>query len=71
MNMSNSIDGTPYRRLPCGELEGTVEDRVDALFETIGGGGLFQVFAYLAIAWGMSAPCWFIYEVGYFTQAPD
>ena len=51
-----------------GQLEGTVDDRVDELYEKIGGCGLFQVFAYFAIAFGMSAPSWFIYEVGFFTQ---
>ena len=50
------------------DLEGTVDDRVDELFEKDGGCGLFQVFAYFAIAFGMSAPSWFIYEVGFFTQ---
>ena len=54
-----------------GQLEGTVDDRVDELYEKIGGCGLFQVFAYFAIAFGMSAPSWFIYEVGFYTQAPD
>ena len=54
-----------------GQLEGTVDDRVDELYEKIGGCGLFQVFAYFSIAFGMSAPSWFIYEVGFFTQAPD
>ena len=49
----------------------TPEDRIDRLFEEAGGCGLFQVFAYVAIAIGMSAPSWFIYEFGYLTQAPD
>ena len=48
-----------------------MDDRVDELYEKLGGCGLFQVFAYFAIAFGMSAPSWFIYEVGFFTQAPD
>ena len=51
-------------------LTGTVDDRVDQLFEKIGGCGLFQVFAYVSIAFGISAPSWFVYEIGYFTQAP-
>ena len=49
----------------------TVDDRVNELFENIGGCGLFQVFAYIAIAFGMSSTSWFVYEIGYFTQAPD
>ena len=56
---------------PENKLVGTVDDRVNELFERIGGCGLFQVFAYLAISFGMSSPSWFIYEIGYFTQAPD
>lgn len=62
----NRREVTPENR-----LEGTVDDRVNELFERIGGCGLFQVFAYFAIAFGMSSPSWFIYEIGYFTQAPD
>ena len=48
-----------------------MDERVDELFEKVGGCGLFQIFAYIAIAWGISAPSWFIFEVGYFIQAPD
>ena len=32
---------------------------------------MFQVIAYLAIALGMSAQSWYIYEMGYMTQVPD
>ena len=46
------------------------EERVEKVFEDIGGCGLFQVVAYLAIALGMSAPSWFIYELGFLTQEP-
>lgn len=42
-------------------------DQVDMLFEKAGGCGLFQVIAYIAIAFGMSATSWFVYEFGYFT----
>ena len=47
--------------------EESVDDRVNKLFDDIGGCGLFQVFAYFGIAWGMSAPSWFIYESGFLT----
>ena len=50
--------------------ESTLEDRVDELYEELGGCGLFQVLAYFAITFGMSAPSWFIYEIGFLTQAP-
>ena len=43
----------------------TLEESVDQIFEDAGGCGLFQVFVYFAIALGMSAPSWFIYEVGF------
>ena len=49
----------------------TLDDRVNEIFEEIGGGNLFQVFAYIALAFGVSAPSFFVYEVGYLTQAPD
>lgn len=32
---------------------------------------MFQVLAYIAIAVGMSAPSWFVYEIGYLTQEPE
>ena len=44
-----------------------MDQQVDKTFTRIGGCGLFQVFAYFAIAWGMSAPSWYIYEVGFLT----
>ena len=53
------------------EEETTVEERVEKLYEDLGGCGCFQVLAYFGIAWGMSGPSWFIYEVGYLTQEPD
>ena len=43
---------------------------MDQLYERVGGCGLFQILAYFAIAIGMSAPSWYFYEVGFFTQAP-
>ena len=50
--------------------EGTVDDRVDELFEKIGGCGMFQVFAWFSISFGISSLSWFIFEIGYFTQKP-
>ena len=37
----------------------------------VGGCGMFQILAYFAVAFGMSGPSWFIYEVGYLTQSPE
>ena len=45
----------------------TLDDRVNEIFEEIGGCNLFQVFAYIALAFGVSAPSFFVYEVGYLT----
>ena len=42
-------------------LTGTVDERVDKLFDNLGGCGWFQVFAYIAISFGMSSPSWFFY----------
>ena len=47
--------------------ENNVEERVHKLYDKLGGCGLFQVVAYIAIAFGMSGPSWFIYEIGYLT----
>ena len=49
----------------------SVDDRVNKLFDDLGGCGLFQIFIYFAIAFGMSSPSWFIYEVGFLTQEPE
>ena len=54
-----------------GEQESYNSDhQVDALFEQAGGCGLFQVIAFVAISFGMSATSWFVYEIGYFIQKP-
>lgn len=58
-----ALDRTSYTVGPAT----TMEERVDQLYEDAGGCGLFQVFAFVAIAWGMSADSWFIYEVGFLT----
>lgn len=52
------------------DLEVSVERNLDRIFEEVGGCGLFQAFAYIAISFGMSATSWFIYELGYYTQPP-
>ena len=49
----------------------TVDARVDKLFDDIGGCGLFQVFAFITVAWGMSAQSWYFYGLGFLTQPPD
>ena len=49
----------------------TQEDELDEVFEQVGGFGWFQVFAYVAIGFGMSATAWFVQESGYLTQEPD
>ena len=49
----------------------TIDEQVDKTFTKVGGCGLFQVFAYLALTMGMSAPSWYIYEIGFLTQQPD
>jgi MFS family permease len=51
--------------------EETVDDRVDQLFGKVGGCGLFQVFAYIVIVFGISGPSFFIFAIGFFTQKPD
>ena len=48
-----------------------LEESVDQIFEDAGGCGLFQVFVYFAIAFGMSAPSFFIYEIGFLIQKPS
>ena len=37
------------------------EEEADKIYREIGGCGLFQVMAYLAICFGMSSPSWFVY----------
>ena len=49
----------------------SLEERADEVYDKIGGCGCFQVLAYFAIGWGMSAPSWFVYESGYLTQKPE
>jgi len=49
----------------------TLDERVDKVYDDIGGCGRFQVFVYFALAFGMSAPSWFIYEIGYLDQKPS
>ena len=44
-----------------------MDEKVDELYAELGGCGLFQVFAYITIGFGMSAPSWFVYEIGYLT----
>ena len=46
----------------------TLDQRVDDMMMKVGGCGCFQVLAYLAIGFGMTAPGWFIYEEGFLTQ---
>ncbi len=43
----------------------SVDDKVDKIFNQIGGFGRFQLFAVIAIVLGLSGPNWFWYEVGY------
>ena len=52
-------------------LSDQINERVDDMFEDLGGCGCFQVLAYFGIAFGMSSPSWFVYEVGYLTQSTD
>ena len=40
------------------------------MFDDIGGCGLFQVFSFVTIAWGMSAQSWYFYALGFLTQEP-
>ena len=47
--------------------ESSIDDKIDQMFEEAGGCGLFQVFAYIAIAWGASSTAWFIYALGFYT----
>ena len=49
----------------------TLEEKVDQIYEDVGGCGPFQVFVYFAIAFGMSAPSFFIYQIGYLDQKPS
>ena len=75
MIQNESVTGSPLPTFDASSYvvgpETTMEERVDQLYEDVGGCGLFQVFAYFAIAFGMSGPSWFIYEVGFLTQAPN
>ena len=39
----------------------TSEERADEIYEELGGCGCFQIMAYFAVCFGMSAPSWFFY----------
>ena len=67
--MQNSED--PHDEPVVARQSESIEDKVDKLYEDIGGCGCFQVFAYFALAFGMSSPSWFVYEIGFLTQEPD
>ena len=41
------------------------QEHIDELFDKAGGCGWFQVLAFIALGWGMSAVTWFVYEVGF------
>ena len=43
------------------------EDVIDDLIVKHGGCGLFQVFSFAAVAWGMAAQSWFFYGLGFYT----
>ena len=49
----------------------TFVERVDQKYNDIGGFGRFQVFAFIVQTWGIANTNWFLYPLGYFTQAPD
>lgn len=52
-------------------VEGEGEDnQVNEVYDQLGC-GLFQVFAYLALGFGMSSISWFMYEIGFLIQSPD
>ena len=48
-----------------------IDRRVDELYDKVGGCGLFQIFAYFAIAWGISSTGWFTYAIGFLIQEPE
>jgi len=58
---------SPLISIERGEETRTLEERVDEMYEELGGCGCFQVLAYLAIGCGMSAVSWFVYETGFLT----
>ena len=49
----------------------SLEDQIEKLFQESGGCGWFQVLAYFAITLGISGPNFFLFEIGFYTQAPD
>ena len=40
---------------------------IDDLIVKHGGCGLFQVFSFVAVAWGMASQSWFFYGLGFYT----
>ena len=63
--VQNSMLMTKKKEL--GDEEVEIEEAMDKTFQSIGGCGLFQVFAYLVLSCGMSSVSWFFYGVGYLT----
>ena len=51
--------------------EEKVNENIEELFESLGGFSRFQVFAYIAIVFGMAGPNFFSFTFGYLTQKPD
>ena len=49
----------------------TAEEKVEQIYEDVGGCGFFQVFAFFAISWGMSVVCFFEFQIGYLIQKPS
>ena len=48
----------------------TMEEKGDQKFEEIGGFGRFQLYAYIAITFGINCQGWWIYNFGFLTQSP-
>mmetsp|Transcript_1601 Transcript_1601/g.2370 ORF Transcript_1601/g.2370 Transcript_1601/m.2370 type:complete len:300 (-) Transcript_1601:727-1626(-) len=70
LNENSILTTTTASKLESAQ-SGSIEDKIEQIYQDIGGLGKFQVFATITFLLGLSGQNWWFYVLGYLTQEPD